>query len=185
MSDEATELTAPLDEQLVAYLDGELDAETSRRIEALLATNAEVRRRLQSLERTWDLLDQLDGTGLGEPFTRTTLEMVAVAAGDEVRRRQAEAPRRRRQRRLAVAAGVLAAVVAGFLAVMLGADPNRRLLHDLPVLENFDEYRQAESIDFLRMLREQRLFAADGSERPEAAADKPEGLATRASGSAP
>ena len=51
----------------------------------------EVRRRLQSLERTWDLLDQLDLTGLGEPFTRTTLEMVAVAAG--------EAPARGRRRR--------------------------------------------------------------------------------------
>jgi hypothetical protein len=179
MSDDVTESTAPLDEQLVAYLDGELDAENSRRIEAMLASNAEVRRRLQSLERTWDLLDQLDATGLGEPFTRTTLEMVAVAAGDEAQQRLADAPRRRRRRRLAVAGSLLAAAVAGFLAVFLWADPNRRLLQNLPVLENFDEYRQAESVEFLRMLRDQHLFAADNLDRPEAASDKLESLAAR------
>ncbi len=179
MSDDVIESAAPLDEQLVAYLDGELDAESSRRIEAMLAADAKVRRRLQSLERTWDLLDQLELPGLGEPFTHTTLEMVAVAAGDDIRKRLAEAPRRRRRRRLAVAAGLLAAAAAGFLVVFVGADPNRRLLRNLPVLENFDEYRQAESIEFLRMLRDRRLPAADAPDRPETAADVPVGLEAR------
>ena len=96
---------APLDEELVAYLDGELDAESGRRIEALLASDAAVRRRLQSLERTWDLLDELDAAPLGEPFTQTTLEMVAVAARQEIEKSRAEAPRRRRRWLLAVGGG--------------------------------------------------------------------------------
>ena len=159
MNDDPSAVAAALDEQLVAYLDGELDAESGRRIEALLASDPEVRRRLQSLERTWDLLDQLDTAPVGEPFTHTTLEMVAVAARDDVEHDRAEAPRRRRRRRLAIGGGLLAAAAAGFLAVAcLAPDPNRQLLEDLPVLVNFDEYRQVENVEFLRLLRKEGLF---------------------------
>ena len=152
---------APLDEEFVAYLDGELDAESCRRIEALLASDPAVRRRLQSLERTWDLLDELDAAPLGEPFTQTTLEMVAVAARQEVEQSRAEAPRRRRRWLLAVGAGLLAAAAAGFLAVALH-DPDRQLLQDLPLLENLDEYRQIGSIEFLHRLRDEKLPSRSG-----------------------
>ena len=37
-------------------------------------------------------------------------------------------------------------------------DPDRQLLRDLPVLENLDEYRQVGSIEFLRKLRDEKLF---------------------------
>ena len=174
MSDDPSNTATPLDEQLVAYLDGELDAEGSRRIEDLLASDPEVRRRLQSLERTWDMLDELDAAPVGEPFTQTTLEMVAVAAREDVERSQAEAPRRRRRRLLAVGGGLLAAAAVGFLAVVAAVpDPNRQLLQDLPVLENFDEYRQVESIEFLHSSATRGCFPADGTPigRNGAAAD--------------
>ncbi len=166
MNDDPSPVAAALDEQLVAYLDGELDAEGGRRIEALLATDPEVRRRLQSLERTWDLLDQLDTAPVGEPFTHTTLEMVAVAARDEVEHDRAVAPRRRRRRRLAIGGGLLAAAAAGFLTVAcLARDPNRQLLKDLPVLVNFDEYRQVENVELLRLLRKEGLFPGESGVR--------------------
>lgn len=151
---------AALDEELVAYLDGELDAENARRIEALLASDPQTRRRLQSLERTWDLLDELDTAPVGEPFTQTTLEMVAVAANRDAEQDQAEAPRRRRRRWITIAWIALAAAVAGFLAVaLLWPNPNRQLLKDLPLLEALDEYRQIDSIEYLRKLRESGLFS--------------------------
>jgi hypothetical protein len=161
---------APLDEELVAYLDGELDAESGRRIEALLASDPAVRRRLQSLERTWDLLDELDAAPLGEPFTQTTLEMVAVAARQEVEKSRAEAPRRRRRWLLGVGAGLLAAIAAGFLAVALH-NPDRQLLQNLPLLENLDEYRQIGSIDFLHRLRDEK-FPFATSAKPSASAEE-------------
>jgi hypothetical protein len=46
-------------------------------------------------------------------------------------------------------------------------------------LENFDEYRQAESIEFLRTLHDRHLFATEDPDRPDAAADEPESLAAR------
>ena len=167
MNDDPSNTALPLDEQLVAYLDGELDPESSRRIEELLATDAEVRRRLQEMERTWDLLDDLDAAPVGGQFTQSTLEMVAVAAQKDVDQSMAEAPRRRRRRALAATGALLVAVVLGFLAVvLLWPDPNQDLLHDLPVLENLDEYRQVENIEFLRLLANEGLFSKENGETP-------------------
>ena len=64
-----------IEEQLVAYLDGELDDESSRSLEQRLATDSTLRLQLGRLERTWDLLDQLGRAEVGETFTRTTIEM--------------------------------------------------------------------------------------------------------------
>ncbi|MBN1394109.1 MAG: hypothetical protein JW959_03710 [Pirellulales bacterium] len=158
------------DEELVAYLDGELDAAAGRRVEALLATDAKLRRRLQSLERTWELLDELETVPSGGALTHTTLEMVALAAGEEVEREKSAAPRRRRLRRLKIVFGLIAAAAAGFAAAAAFApDPNRRLLADLPVLERFDEYRHAESVEYLRLLRDAGLFVS-AAETAKAAA---------------
>jgi len=150
---------ATLQEQLVAYLDGELDEEAGRQVEALLAANPKVREALMRLERTWDALDRLGGAEVDETFTQTTLEMVAVAAEDDVQKQQEEAPRKRRRRWLIGGGAVLAAGAAGFLCVMLfWPDPDQQLLEDLPVLENLDQYQQVESVEFLEMLYKKDLF---------------------------
>ena len=146
-----------LEEQLVAYLDGELDDASSHRIEELLASDPNVRDTLEKLEGTWDLLDNLERAHVEEVFTRSTMEMVAVAAADDVQKAQAHEPRRRHRRWLIGGAGLLAAGAAGFLAVFLfRPDPNRKLLDDLPVLERLDDYRQIDSVEFLELLLENR-----------------------------
>jgi len=158
---------ASLEEQLVAYLDGELDDEGVRRIEGLLATDSKVRETLERFEGAWDLLDHLDQAHVGEVFTRSTLEMVAVAAADDVQQQQDQAPRLRRKRWLVGSAGVLAAGLAGFLAVFLTRpDPNEQLLRDIPVLEHLDQYRQIDDFQFLKLLLEHRedLFAEEGAD---------------------
>ena len=172
---DSSNMALPLDEQLVAYLDGELDAESSRRIEELLATDPEARRRLQIMERTWELLDDLDEAPVGGKFTQTTLEMVAVAARNDVDESLAQAPRRRRRRLWTIGGSLLGALLAGFLAVAVHASiANRQLLGDLPVLENFDAYRQVDSIDFLRLLDQEKLFPAENDEAAHETTLKPE-----------
>lgn len=174
LPDDAT----PRDEELVAYLDGELDAENARRIEALLASNPDVRARLHSFERTWDLLDELDTAPVGEPFTRTTLEMVAIAARQDAEEDQADAPRRRRRWLFIVTASLLAAAAIGFCAVAL-YDPDRQLLRDLPLLEDFDEYSQTGSIDFLYKLRDAKLFSKEPADLPKGKSPANEDTASR------
>ncbi len=165
---------SPLEERLVAYLDGELDDAEVRDVEQLLAADAGARELLSGLERTWSLLEKLGRSPVDEMLARTTIEMVSVAAADDVAREQAEIPRRRRRRWLVGAASLLAAAVVGFLAVALVLpNPNREVLEDLPVLENLDElervFNKDEDIRFLKLLQENRLFvkdAADENERP-------------------
>ncbi len=157
-----TDAPAALEEQLVAYLDGELDAAETARVEHLLANDAKVREALMRLDRAWSLLDELDRTRLDESFTRTTLEMVAVAAEADVRQFEAELPRQRSRQWLLGGASVIAAALAGFLAILaLRPNPNDQLLQDLPVLEDLDELRQIEDLEFLRAMYEEGLFAKD------------------------
>ena len=99
----------------MAYLDGELDAEQSRRIEERAAAEPDTRRMLEELDRTWHMLDELDAPPTSEDFTRTTLEMVALAAVEDVEKAKAQRPRRRLRAGLWAAAGLIAAAAAGFL----------------------------------------------------------------------
>ena len=178
MSQEPVNAESPLEEQLVAYLDGELDGESCRRIEELLAVDPEIRRKLHRLERTWEMLDELDTAPVGEDFTRTTLEMVALAAEQDVRKSVEEAPRRRRRMWLLAGGIMFAAGLAGFMAfTLLAANPNRELnkalIRDLPVLENLDEYRQIQDIEFLRLLQNSGLFSKGNSKEETVLASRP------------
>lgn len=165
MSDPSANAEASLEEQLVAYLDGELDAEASRRVEELLAADGNVRQTLQSLDRTWELLDELATAQVADRFTQSTLEMVTAAAVEDTERARTEASGGRRRRCTILGGTLIAAGLAGFLAVWnLMPDPNRQLVDDLPVLEHLDQYRQIENVEFLRMLRDQGLFVREEEE---------------------
>ncbi len=157
-----TEGPAPIDEQLVAYLDGELDDESSRQIEERLTTDSTLRDQLSRLERTWDVLDELEQVEVDEDFARTTIEMVALAVKQEREEEEQQRPARQRRQWLLRSVGLVAACLAGFtVAWSFWPDPNQQLIEDLPVLERLDEYQQIDNIEFLKLLHESKLFAAE------------------------
>lgn len=162
-----------LDEELVAYLDGQLDRQAARAVEQRLASEELVRRRLQELAQSWDLLDQLPHALASDAFTRSTVEMVAVAAERELADEQAAEPRRRARRWLWGAAATSAVCVAGYvLAASVWSDPNDKLVRDLSVIENQERYKQAGDVDFLKRLNEEGLFSDDTSEAGAAKDDR-------------
>ena len=73
----------PDKDELIAYLDGELDPRTSQQVEERLKHDPAYRQVLSQYERSWDMLDRLERATVGENFSRTTLEMVSVAAAEE------------------------------------------------------------------------------------------------------
>lgn len=153
-----------LREDLVAFLDGELDAESSRRLEERLAVDPQARGELERLERVWEALDDLPKAESTERFTQTTVELVALKVDEEL---QTPPPRRARWlaavRRSAPFAAVFAAValVAFFAARGRADDPNRGLLEKLPVLEKLDRYRAIHDPEFLESLSNSGLFAKE------------------------
>ena len=75
MSDRDTDA---IDEELTAYLDGELSAEDSAALEGRLVGQESLRMRLAELRKAYDLLDELPEVSHSKSFTRTTIEMVVA-----------------------------------------------------------------------------------------------------------
>lgn len=158
----------PLDEQLTAYLDGELPPEEARALEQRLARDAAVRERLRELAGAWDMLDNLPRTTVDENFAKTTVAMVAVAAKEDLAELQTKAPRDKRQRWLSRAVGVVAALILGYTSfTWLWPDPNQALLSNLSLVENWQLYQEADSVDFLNQLDRAGLFWSENTGNPD------------------
>ena len=164
----------PLDdndrEDLIAYLDGELDEEAARRVEVRLHLDAEARAEAEGLRRTWDLLDYLPRPEPSATFTSQTLDRISAfrpaAPG------KAAAPR---WRPWALGVGWAAALLlasAGAFAAVSGwpkrsppevapADLDQRLVENLRVIEHKRLYELTDDIQFLRALADPDLFGED------------------------
>jgi len=67
-----------IDEELTAYLDGELPAVQSTSLEQRLVDDARLRQRLAELRQAYDMLDELPVTPRNQAFTQTTIAMVVA-----------------------------------------------------------------------------------------------------------
>jgi anti-sigma factor RsiW len=151
-----------IDEELVAYLDGELDAQAAAQVERRLAEDAGYRSRLAQLQRAWDLLDTLQRTEADDQFVHSTVAMVAVQASEEAKSQEMKAVRRRGFAWLALAGLVVISATTAFAVLQHRLSrTNRQLVRDLPVIEHVDEYRNIDSVEFLKQLERENLFAAE------------------------
>lgn len=157
-----TRLSAEQRENLVAYLDGELDEVASQEVEQILSESPVARHEVDMLSRTWDLLTVLPGAKASEDFSRKTLTSIRAAEasqggidGDAVARQV------KRGLVLAAAVAVLAVCgVIGFHGMKTGV-PNDAdlLLNDFDVIEHLDEYQEIGDIEFLKTLQAKRTLA--------------------------
>ncbi len=165
MNERTTNNADLLEEELVAYLDGELPDADRARIERRLADDVACQRKLAQLQKAWDLLDMLQKSEPGAEFTRSTVEMVAIQQEKEAELLQSSF--KRNQVAWFVGGGIAIALsLAGgfFLAQYQLQAPERQLLQDMPVIERVDQLRHAESVEFLERLRQEGLFAGEGED---------------------
>jgi anti-sigma factor RsiW len=147
-----------LDEELVAYLDGELTAEQCQLVEQRLGSDPAYRRRLSELEKTWDLLGELPAGEPTESFTQSTLELV-LSEDTQLQLNKRRTPWSLPLRLLAFSALPLALFGSAFTATRYWQNqPYRQLLRDLPVIENVDLFTKIEDLRFLELLEEEGLF---------------------------
>lgn len=160
MAERQTRLNAEIRENLVAYLDGELDEAASRDVDQLLARNAVARHEVEVLARTWELLDLLPRPQATAEFASRTVATIKLkSTRPEVD--WSSWARAFRVVGLAIvwATGLGAVCWAGYSLPTRWLDnPHRRLLNDLPVVEELDKWKKIESAEFLKELRARNVF---------------------------
>lgn len=160
--DATTEPAAAIDEEIVAYLDGELDSEAEARVVRRLSEDAAYRSRLSQLQHAWDLLDNLRGSEADEDFVQSTVAMVAVQAEEDAKTQRLRVVRRRNFTWVALAGVALASLLVAFFAVRGRlTQGDRNLVRDLSVIERIDDYRHIDDVDFLKALAHENLFPAE------------------------
>ena len=149
-------------ENLVAYLDGELDESTARTLEAKLTLDSGARDEAEALRQAWSLLDYLPQAEPSTTFTHRTLEKLALRTGGLSRRAPALWPMR-----LAWAAGVVLALTVGFGAARLIGRPgdppevDEHLVSHPGAIDRVRHLEQVEDLNFLQELDHPDLFGEE------------------------
>lgn len=154
------------DDDLVAYLDGELDDAAAEAVENQLANDPAARARADEHKKAFDLLDYLPRSEPSPTFTNRTITRLMPAAGvSGSQPTPVVAPRRVWPE---VVAWGLLAVLAGGVAFAGGRvwkqaitpPPADLPLSDLAVIESLPLYAGVDDLAFLRELHKTDLFDA-------------------------
>lgn len=150
----------PLEEELVAYLDGELDEHATKEVEQKLTEDSSYRLRLKELQEAWDALDTLPRGEVSQSFTASTIELVLASEKKQLRDRRKSYEW---VSRIAFTAVLLTVGIwLGYISTQFYQNrDNQSLIENLTLIENVDMYREVESIEFLEKLHHEGIFAPE------------------------
>lgn len=161
-------LTQDQRENLVAYLDGELEDSESQEIDRILARSDVARHEVEALSRAWEMLDLLPTPKARAEFTEKTMTTLRL---QEIPSDFTDQPWFHYMRRGAVASIWLVAIAASGLVGLLATwqwypNPHRDLLEELPVVKQLDIYSEVKDVEFLRLLQSEKVFDEGGDDAP-------------------
>ena len=172
---------------LVAYIDGELTENESRVIATKLSLSATARREVESLKKTWELLEYLPRPKASDDFPERTLTSHTLAA----KRGPSLGPGASRAGRSSREAGDRPGwsrpprLPLGFvLTRWVWPDPAVRMARDLSLAEHLEEYQEVGSFQFLDELAKSKEFGGPSSLRPQPCRSRLDRFLTRASATA-
>jgi anti-sigma factor RsiW len=153
-------LTPEIRDDFVAYLDGELDDEATRKIEAVIAQSEVARGDMEALAQTYELLDTLERAEASDDFATRTMATIRV---DELRPDPRDSWWYRATRQggaIAVwAAALIGAAAVGYLTTSRWVrTPADELVEQLPLIEQLDLYTEVGNIEFLQRLSTQEAL---------------------------
>lgn len=160
MSQEETQIL--VNEQLTAYLDGELSGSELAAVEQRLIDDPQFLAQMQQLQQSWDLLDVLPPTQGYDAFVKTTMELVVQDSGGD--QNASAFSNSKVLAKVLMLVLIPGAVFASSYAVtqQQNTASYRRLIGDLPLIENHDRYAKLNlELDFLIRLHEASLFTRD------------------------
>ena len=153
-------LNAEQRDDLVAYLDGELPAEKIQEIDQIVARSEVARHEVEALARTFELLDMLPTVRVSDDFATKTLASIKVMEQPYSVTDQWWYPWLVRTGKIGVWVACL--VLCGWIGFQITnhwtPNPTDEVLQDLPVIENFHQYREIGDVEFLKQLKQSGLF---------------------------
>lgn len=158
--DKWTRLSAEHRDNLVAYLDGELEDNLTQQIDQVLAKSEVARHEVEALARTWELLDFLPKPAARDNFTERTIATLKVS---EVRPRLVDQPWFGYVRRGSIGAvwvaGLAVCAMLGFYITSRAVpNPQTRLLSNLPLVKDLDLYLEVPDLYFVNELQKSAVF---------------------------
>lgn len=142
-----------VDEQLVAYLDGELPVNDVHELERRLASDDALRARLRQLQTGWDLLDQLPNVQSSQSLLETTIRMAAINGNAEVAIGKSVPVLERYPAAIGFAVASAACLLVGLGAVRFWEyAAYQRQLRELPTALHLDAYLHASDRELIRLL---------------------------------
>lgn len=167
-------------EELVAYLDGELDPKAAEAMATRLTLDPNLRAEADALQRAWDILDVLPRPQPSAAFaSRTLSQVIPVPGGGSGTQYLAQsgsaaatmpaipAPRPGAGFWLGSALVILLAGLGGYFGHRAVAPPPRPVavdppLEDVPLMKNLRLYRNVDDVDYLKKLDSPELFGEEG-----------------------
>jgi anti-sigma factor RsiW len=158
----------PAEEELVAYLDGELEPAARQRVEQRLGTDAALREKLRRTQQAWDALDLLPHTRADESFANTTIQMTV----SQVLQNSATSPLPSQKHFTApywpwlkIGSVAFAAMLLGFILTKASHNKNRQKeLREAHMAESFEALSETPSLEFLIKLRDEKLFTTKSND---------------------
>jgi len=162
-------------EELVAYLDGELDPKAAESVATRLSLDPRLRAEADALQRAWEVLDVLPRPQPSAAFANRTVSQVIplpggsgtqfLAPGGPAGATMPAVGARRSGTGfwLGSAVLILAAAAGGYLGHRALAPPPKATaadpaLEDVPLMKNLRLYRNVDDMDYLRKLDSPELF---------------------------
>jgi anti-sigma factor RsiW len=164
-------------EELVAYLDGELDPKAAESVATRLSLDPKLRAEADALQRAWEVLDVLPRPQPSAAFaTRTVSQVVPVPGGSGTQFLAPSGPAAVTMPMLsarwsgpgfwlASVVLILAAGVAGYLGHRGLAPPKAVAdppLEDVPLMKNLRLYRNVDDVEYMKKLDSPELFGDEG-----------------------
>ncbi len=142
----------PDDEQLVAYLDGELDRSERAELETRLIDDDRLRVRLQQLQVGWDLLGELEAPESSFQLVESTLELAVADIKMASSSRGRSWLGRFRWQWTVLCACLIGVASTLVVASLVKSRQYQRQLKDLAIVENLDAYLYGSDIALMRQL---------------------------------
>ena len=152
MENKLSRLSPEQRSNLVAYLDGELDKDSVKEIEAILNQSPVARNDVELLARTYDLLNELPRPEAKPEFTKKAL--LAIKAPEEkgdLKNSPGYLAFQAWVKTVALGIAAIACGAAAFGAVRYWVPrPYDPMLDDLPLLKELHRYKEVGDFEFLR-----------------------------------